>query len=58
MFTEIYIEALLIDADLADKVWELWDAGLIGDHLAAIAWYVIWRYERDNHVDSATGKER
>ena len=25
MLTEIYIEALLVDEDLADQVWELWD---------------------------------
>ena len=26
MLTEIYIEALLIDEELADQVWEAWDA--------------------------------
>ena len=42
MLTELYIEALLVDADLADQVWELWDAGLIPDNLAAWAWcYVV-----------------
>jgi len=25
MRTEIYIEALLVDEDLADQVWERWD---------------------------------
>ena len=30
MLIEIYIEALLVDEDLADQVWELWDGGLIG----------------------------
>jgi len=25
MLTEIYIEALLVDEELADRVWELWD---------------------------------
>jgi len=29
MLTEIYIEALLVDEDLADQVWELWDTGVI-----------------------------
>ena len=58
VLTQIYIEALLVDEDLADQVWELWNADLIGDHLAAIAWYVIWRYEGDNNVDRAAGKER
>ena len=29
MLTEIYIEALLVDEDLADQVWEAWDKGEI-----------------------------
>jgi len=40
MFTEIYLESLLVDEDLADEVWELWDAGIIPDDLAEIAWIV------------------
>ena len=40
MLTRIYVEALLVDSVLADQVWELWDAGLISDELAAIAWWV------------------
>ncbi len=31
MLTEIYIEALLVDEELADQVWEAWDAGKIND---------------------------
>ncbi len=27
MLTEIYIEALLVDEELADQVWQVWDAG-------------------------------
>ena len=38
MFTRLYIEALLADECLADQVWELWNAGLIPDDLAAMAW--------------------
>ena len=34
MFTEIYTEALLVDEDLADQVWEAWDAGEIDDQMA------------------------
>ena len=41
MLTRLYIEALLIDEELADLVWEAWDAGLISEELAAIAWLVI-----------------
>ena len=26
MFTRIYVEALLVDEELADQVWEAWDA--------------------------------
>ena len=37
MLTELYIEALLTDSRLADQVWELWNAGLASDELAAIA---------------------
>ena len=41
MLTEIYIEALLADEDLVDEVWELWNAGVIDDELAWIAWLQI-----------------
>ncbi len=41
MLTEIYIEALLVDEDLADQVWELWDDDVIDDELAAIAWLLL-----------------
>ncbi len=27
VLTEIYIEALLVDEELADQVWEAWDKG-------------------------------
>ena len=43
MLTEIYIEALLVDEELADLVWEAWNAGLIPDEVAAIAWWRIFR---------------
>jgi hypothetical protein len=48
MLTELYIEALLADEALADEVWELWDAGVITDGLAAVAWYTLAasRYQR------------
>ncbi len=41
MFTQTYIEALLVDPDLADEVWTLWDAGAITDEVATIAWLLI-----------------
>ena len=41
MLTEIYIEALLVDEDLADQVRYMWNADVINDELAAIAWLLI-----------------
>ena len=41
MLTEIYIDALLADEELADQIWEVWDAGIITDELAAWAWILI-----------------
>ncbi len=34
MLTEIYIEALLVDEELADQVWEAWDKWEISDFWA------------------------
>ncbi len=47
MLTEIYIEALLVDEEVADEVWELWDAGDVDDFVAACAWW--WRLLRCRH---------
>ena len=41
MLTEIYIEALLANEELADQVWEAWDTGLINNVCAWIAWRKI-----------------
>ncbi len=41
MLTEAYIEALLVDEELADLVWELWDRGVIDDDRAWIAWSIL-----------------
>ena len=41
MLTEIYIEALLVDEELADEVWEAWDEGEIDDGIACTAWMMI-----------------
>ncbi|MEE8576912.1 MAG: hypothetical protein V3T31_06625 [candidate division Zixibacteria bacterium] len=41
MLTKIYIEALLIDEDLADQVWEAWDEGEVNDKSAFLAWMLI-----------------
>ncbi len=39
MLTEVYIEALLVDKELADQVWEAWDVGEI-DYLTAWLWWL------------------
>lgn len=35
MLVDGYVEALPVDSDLADEVWESWDQGLISDGLVA-----------------------
>ena len=41
MLTEAYIEALLVDEELADMVWETWDRGEIDDAVVCAAWIMI-----------------
>ncbi len=41
MFTRIYIEALLVDEEGADQVWEAWDKGEIDDQIACLAWLFV-----------------
>ena len=41
MLTKIYIKALLIEEDLADQVWDEWNAGDIDNEAACIAWKLI-----------------
>ena len=41
MLIELYIEALLVDEDLADQMWKLWDSSSIDDETSAIAWWLI-----------------
>ena len=41
MLTEIYIEALLADEELADQVWEAWEMGEIDNQVAWLAWWSI-----------------
>lgn len=55
MFTETYIEALLVDESSADRVWEAWNRGEIDDMTAWWLWLVIalklsWRDRYSDHV--------
>ncbi len=56
MLTEAYIEALLVDEELADHVWKAWDRDEIGDFVANCIW--LWiayndgkNAERNSHED-------
>ncbi len=42
MLAKIYIEALLVNKELADQVWEAWDHRLISDSEAAWCWWCIF----------------
>ncbi len=42
MLTKIYIEALLVGEELADQVWQAWDAGEIDEATAFVAWWLIY----------------
>ena len=55
MLTEIYTEALLVDKELADWVWEAWDKGVIDDQTACIAWVLIAGVSSidDRHSDNS-----
>jgi hypothetical protein len=46
MLTEIYMEALLVDEELADQVW---GAGQIGDFVARLAW--LWIVPKTQLID-------
>ena len=41
MHTELYVEAHLANAELADQVWKLWNAGVITDDLAVLRWAIL-----------------
>lgn len=43
MLTELYIEALLANENQADQVSELWNAGVIADEVATLAWAILAR---------------
>ena len=41
MFSRLYIEALLVDPNAADAVWEAWNVGELSDLVAAAAWWAV-----------------
>ena len=63
MLTRLYVDTLLVDEDLADMVWEVWDAGLIPDESAAWAWCMVAapapiKYSRNFAAHSSTPSEK
>lgn len=46
MLTRAYIEALLVDPEAADRIWESWSSGDVPDEVAALAWCVLVTTER------------
>ncbi len=44
MLTEIYIEALLVDEELADQVWEAGNRGKIDDQVPWWAWAYLEKF--------------
>ena len=49
MLTDSYIEALLVDEELADLVWEAWYGDQLNNQAAFMAWMLIGK---DNRIDS------
>jgi hypothetical protein len=41
MLAQIYIQALLVDENLADRVWEAWTNGEIDERIAWLAWWLL-----------------
>ena len=58
MLTEIYMEALLVVEELADQVWEAWDAGEIDDQIAWIAWWCIFAVPAGSNGGSKSNQLR
>ncbi len=58
MFTGIYIEALLVDEELADKIWEASDKGEIDDAVVFIAWMMIARKNAVRRLERTMNRGR
>jgi len=54
MITDIYIEALLVDEELADQVWEAWDKEEIDDQVAWLGWWLITINAKQTDQSSTT----
>ncbi len=52
MLTQIFIEALLVNEEPADQVWEAWDTQILNDGAAYIAWLLIAGFSTDQYWDA------
>ncbi len=57
MLAEIYIEALLIDEELADQVREAWDKGEIEDQVAWLSYWLITLNDQQSEQFSTTRRK-
>jgi hypothetical protein len=53
IYREKNVENEVSDEDLSDQVWELWNAGLIYDDLAAMAWLKLATADRQRGSDDS-----
>ena len=45
MLTETFIEALLVNEEATDQVWEAWNKGEIGEQIAGCMWLsIVYNY--------------
>ncbi len=56
MLCDVYIEALLVNEELADQVWEVWDMGEIDDQVAWLGWWLLTLDDRQSGQSSTTIK--
>jgi len=54
MLAEIYIEAPLVDEELADQVWESWVAREISDETASLMWWIVGNTNKYNCLSYCT----
>jgi hypothetical protein len=41
MLESLYADALIADEKAADEIWEIWNAGVITDEMAALVWMIL-----------------
>lgn len=52
MMAPSYIEAILADRELADRVWFLWQCGQFEDSVAELFWVLISIMASDDNYDA------